>query len=37
MVLHFIHHPNDHDQWEALDAIEAPTPCLRGETLDLPL
>jgi len=35
MVLQFVHHPRDYDQWEAWDAIEAPTLCLRGETSDL--
>jgi len=35
MVLQFVHHPRDYDQWEAYDAIEAPTLCLRGETSDL--
>jgi pimeloyl-ACP methyl ester carboxylesterase len=35
MVLQFVHHPGDYDQWEAYDAVEAPTLCLRGETSDL--
>ena len=35
MVLQFVHHPRDYDQWQAWDAIEAPTLCLRGETSDL--
>ena len=35
MVLQFVHHPHDYDQWQAWDAIEAPTLCLRGETSDL--
>jgi len=35
MVLQFVHHPHDYDQWEAYDAIEAPTLCLRGESSDL--
>lgn len=35
MVLQFTHHPRDYDQWEAWDAIEVPTLCLRGETSDL--
>jgi pimeloyl-ACP methyl ester carboxylesterase len=35
MVLQFVHHPRDYDQWEAWDAIEAPTLCLRGESSDL--
>jgi pimeloyl-ACP methyl ester carboxylesterase len=35
MALQFVHHPRDYDQWEAYDAIEVPTLCLRGETSDL--
>ena len=35
MVLQFTHHPDDYDQWEAYDAIEVPTLCLRGEISDL--
>jgi pimeloyl-ACP methyl ester carboxylesterase len=35
MVLQFTHHPRDYDQWEAWDAIDVPTLCLRGETSDL--
>ena len=35
MVLQFAHHPRDYDQWEAWDAIDVPTLCLRGETSDL--
>lgn len=35
MVLQFVHHPHDYDQWEAWDAIEVPTLCLRGEDSDL--
>lgn len=35
MVLQFTHQPNDYDQWEAYDAIEVPTLCLRGESSDL--
>jgi pimeloyl-ACP methyl ester carboxylesterase len=35
MVLQFTHHPNDYDQWEAWDAIDVPTLCLRGESSDL--
>ena len=35
MVMQFTHHPADYDQWEAWDAIETPTLCLRGETSDL--
>lgn len=35
MVMQFVHHPRDYDQWEAWDAIEVPTLCLRGESSDL--
>jgi len=35
MVMQFEHHPRDYDQWEAWDAIDAPTLCLRGESSDL--
>ena len=35
MVLQFIPHPRDYDQWDAYDAIAAPTLCLRGESSDL--
>jgi pimeloyl-ACP methyl ester carboxylesterase len=35
MVLQFVHYPRDYEQWDAWDAIEAPTLCLRGETSDL--
>lgn len=35
MVLQFAHHPRDYDQWEAYDAIDVPTLCLRGEASDL--
>jgi pimeloyl-ACP methyl ester carboxylesterase len=35
MVLQFEHHPHDYDQWDAYDAIVAPTLCLRGESSDL--
>jgi pimeloyl-ACP methyl ester carboxylesterase len=35
MVLQFVHHPRDYDQWEAYDAIDVPTLCLRGESSDL--
>lgn len=35
MVLQFTHYPNDYDQWNAWDAIDVPTLCLRGETSDL--
>ncbi|TAK43527.1 MAG: alpha/beta hydrolase [Betaproteobacteria bacterium] len=35
MVVQFEHHPRDYDQWEAWDAIDVPTLCLRGESSDL--
>lgn len=35
MVMQFLHHPHDYDQWEAYDAIDVPTLCLRGESSDL--
>jgi pimeloyl-ACP methyl ester carboxylesterase len=35
MVLQFVHYPADYELWEAYDAIEAPTLCLRGENSDL--
>jgi pimeloyl-ACP methyl ester carboxylesterase len=35
MALQFEHHPHDYDQWEAYDAIDIPTLCLRGESSDL--
>lgn len=35
MVLQFTLHPHDYDQWEAWDAIDVPTLCLRGEASDL--
>lgn len=35
MVLQFVHHPRDYEQWEAYDRIDVPTLCLRGESSDL--
>lgn len=35
MVMQFLHHEHDYDQWDAYDAIDVPTLCLRGETSDL--
>jgi pimeloyl-ACP methyl ester carboxylesterase len=35
MVLQFVHHPGDYEQWDAYDRIDVPTLCLRGETSDL--
>jgi len=35
MVMQFIHHPSDYDQWDAWDRIEAPVLVLRGIDSDL--
>jgi pimeloyl-ACP methyl ester carboxylesterase len=35
MALQFEHYPDDYDQWDAYDAIDVPTLCLRGESSDL--
>jgi len=35
MVMQFLHHERDYDQWDAYDAIDVPTLCLRGESSDL--
>jgi pimeloyl-ACP methyl ester carboxylesterase len=35
MVLQFVHHPRDYELWEAYDALDVPTLCLRGESSDL--
>jgi len=35
MVMQFVHHPRDYDQWEAYDRIDVPTLCLRGASSDL--
>ncbi len=35
MVLQFVHYPADYDLWDAYDAIDVPTLCLRGENSDL--
>jgi pimeloyl-ACP methyl ester carboxylesterase len=35
MVLQFTHHPGDYDQWDAYDALDIPTLCLRGADSDL--
>ena len=35
MVMQFQHHEHDYDQWDAYDAIDVPTLCLRGESSDL--
>ena len=35
MVLQFVHHPHDYEQWDAWDSIDVPVLCLRGEKSDL--
>jgi pimeloyl-ACP methyl ester carboxylesterase len=35
MVLQFVHHPQDYEQWQAYEQIDVPTLCLRGESSDL--
>ena len=35
MVLQFVHHPRDYDQWDAYDRVDCPVLCLRGEDSDL--
>jgi len=35
MVLQFTHYPGDYEQWDAYDALDIPTLCLRGEHSDL--
>jgi len=35
MVRQFIAHPNDYELWDALDTLELPVLCLRGEESDL--
>jgi len=35
MVLQFTQYPADYDQWDAYDALDIPTLCLRGENSDL--
>ena len=35
MVMQFLHHERDYDQWDAYDSIDVPTLCLRGESSDL--
>jgi len=35
MVLQFENYPRDYDQWDAYDALDVPTLCLRGENSDL--
>ena len=35
IVQQFVHHPHDHEQWEAWDSLTLPVLCLRGESSDL--
>ena len=35
MVQQFVHHPRDHEQWDAWDSLTLPVLCLRGESSDL--
>lgn len=35
MVMQFVHHASDYEQWAAYDSLEIPVLCLRGETSDL--
>ena len=35
MVQQFVHHPHDHEQWDAWDSLTLPVLCLRGESSDL--
>ena len=35
MVMQFIHHPNDYDQWDAWDRLAIPVLVLRGADADL--
>ena len=35
IVQQFTHHPRDYDLWDAYDALDIPTLCLRGATSDL--
>lgn len=35
MVMQFVHHPGDYDQWPAYDSLDLPVLCLRGESSDL--
>jgi len=35
MVMQFVHHEHDYDQWDAYDTVDVPTLCLRGESSDL--
>ena len=35
MVQQFVHHPHDHEQWDAWDSLTLPVLCLRGEHSDL--
>ena len=35
IVQQFVHHPHDHEQWDAWDSLTLPVLCLRGESSDL--
>ena len=35
MVMQFVHHPRDYDQWDAWDSLDLPVLVLRGEHSDL--
>jgi pimeloyl-ACP methyl ester carboxylesterase len=35
MVVQFVEHPDDYEQWEAWDTLDIPVLCLRGESSDL--
>ena len=35
MVQQFVHHPHDHERWDAWDSLSLPVLCLRGESSDL--
>ena len=35
MVMQFVHHASDYEQWAAYDSLDIPVLCLRGESSDL--
>ncbi len=35
MVMQFVHHPRDYDQWDAWDSLAIPVLVLRGADSDL--
>jgi pimeloyl-ACP methyl ester carboxylesterase len=35
MVVQFVEHPDDYEQWQAWEQLEIPVLCLRGESSDL--